>query len=46
MQYSSQKAFLGRRSNSVDGHICEVSGAGFGCPNWGWCWELRILGEL
>ena len=24
----------------------EVSGAGFGCPNWGWCWKLRLLGRL
>ena len=46
MQYSSHDGILGRRSNGVDEHICEVSGVGFGCPNWGGCWKLRILGAL
>ena len=44
-QYSSQLKLL-EGVESAEGHNCEVSGAGFGCPNRGWCWKLRFLGAL
>jgi len=35
-----------KTNNGVKGHIDEVSGVCFGCPNRGRCWELRFLGAL